>query len=701
MKRVLFLLVVFLLGQLFVYSQDNFDPNVKPEPLNEKEFKFPDYSETRLANGLKIFVVEDNEQPTINLSLLIPGGTSQDGNLPGLANIVASLLTKGAGKRTALDIAKTLDGLGASINVSATPDYITISVFSLKRHFPTVFEIFKDCLLQPTFPESEFNKLIPKLIAGIKQEKAQPSRLAQALARRVVFGEDHPYGKKETEESIKSIKLSDVRDYYKKYFVPDFASLVITGDVKKREIISTIEKDLLSWSKANSERIKLPGINPMPLGIYFVERPGSVQSTIIITTRTVDYLDFEYETLDMAAALIGGGFGGRLSRTLRETYSYTYSPYASQTSLKFMNRFFCGADVRNSVTDSALAVMLEQMTLLATQPPTEEEVNRILRAQVGKYLMNFESSNFIAGLIQNADFHGKAMASVKSYPQRMLALSNYDLHRSAERYMNPKNAFIIVVGAPEVKEKLNKFGKVFVYNLDLEPLTGEKAKLEKVSITPNELIEKYIKAIGGSNAINNIKTLTKTGKASLAVQGRNIPVEIVENYKVPNKKFQTADFGMYSQKIWVDGENAWSSVQGPAELQQGPEAKKLLIDAVLFNDIKLSSLGYNLKVLGKQGNEILMKAEMNDNESLNRTYYFDANTFLINKIEGFEVVGKGQPPLPVTITFSDYSNFGGVLLPKKVESSNPMFNMEINYNFEINPNLEDSLFSPPKTGEKN
>ncbi len=700
MKNTILALLLLITTSSFCLSQEKFDPNVKPAPLEEKEFIFPNYSETRLANGLKIFVVEDNEQPTIYLSLLIPGGSSQDGDKPGLANIVANLLTKGAGKRTALDISKTLDGLGASINVSATPDYISITASSLKKHFPQVFEIFTDCLLQPTFPETEFNKLIPNIIAGIKIEKSQPTRLAQALARRVVYGENHPYGKKETEETIKSIKLSDVRDFYKKYFVPDYSSLVIAGDVKNNEIVPVIDKALTKWSKANPEKIVLPGINPMPLGVYFIERPGSVQSTIIVTTRTVDYLDFEFETLDMAAAYIGGGFGGRLSKTLRETYSYTYSPYANHTSLKFMNRFFCGADVRNSVTDSALAVIMEQLKLLSTQAPDEQEVNRILKAQVGKYLMNFESSNFIASLIQNADFQGKAMANVKSYPQRMMALSNYDLHRSAERYMNPKNAYIIVVGAPSVKEKLEKFGKVFVYNLDLEPLTGEKAKMEKVSITPEELIDNYVNAIGGMNAINNIKTLSKTGKASMAVQGRNISIDISENYKAPNKKYQFADFGMYSQKLWVDGQNVWTSVQGPPDMLKGTEAKKLIIDAVLFNDIKLPSFGYSLKVLGKQGNEILMKAEMKDEESLNRTYYFDEKTFLINKIESFEVFGKGQPPLPVTIYYRNYSKIDGVLFPDRIESMNPMFNMEVTYNnFQVNSELDDSAFSPPKQGE--
>lgn len=699
MKSKYLSIVILLISSILSFSKEKFDPNIKPEPLSEKEFIFPDYSETRLANGLKLFILEDNEQPTIYMSLLIPGGTSMDGDKPGLANIVASLLTKGAGKRTALDISKTLDGLGASINVSATPDYISITASSLKKHFPVVFEIFTDCLLQPTFPESEFNKLIPKIIAGIKMEKSQPSRLAQALARRVVFGEDHPYGKKETEESIKSIKLTDVRDYFKKFFVPDYSSLIIAGDVNKREITNIIDKALTKWSKANPDKIVLPGIKPMPLGVYFIERPGSVQSTIIVTTRTVDYLDYEYETLDMAASLIGGGFGGRLSKTLRETYSYTYSPYANQTSLKFMNRFFCGADVRNSVTDSALTVMIEQLNLLATTPPTEEEVNRILKAQVGRYLMNFESSNFIASLIQNADFHGKVIANVKTYPQRMLALSNYDLHRSAERYMNPKNAYIIVVGAPSVREKLEKFGKVFVYNLDLEPLTGEKAKMEKVAFTPNELIEKYINAIGGINAVNNIKTLTKNGTASMAVQGKNISIDISESYKAPNKKYQLADFGMYSQKLWVDGNNVWTSVQGAPDMLQGTEAKKLLIDAVLFNDIKLPSLGYSLKVLGKQGNEILMKAEMKDEESLNRTYYFDANTFLINKIESYEVVGKGQAPLPVTIYFRNYSKIEGVLIPDKIESMNPMFNMEISYRIKANTELDDTYFVPSKQGD--
>ncbi len=691
MKKIL--LLVLFVNFFALYAEDKLDVTKKPDPLEKIEFSFPEYKTIMLSNGLKVFIIEDHEQPTISFRMNIGGGSSMDNGSYGVSEMVANLLEKGAGKRKALDIANSLDGVGATISATSGVDNINVSGNALKKHMKLLLEIFSDMIAKPTFDEDEFDKLKPQFISSIKDGKSKGGQIAAAMARKTVFGENHPYAGKQTEESINKMKLSMVKDFYKTYFKPNNATLAVVGDITAAEIIDNLEKAFKNWEKGEEVKINVPAINSMPLGVYYVNRPGSVQSSINITVKAIPSNHIDYEVLDIASSVIGSGFAGRLFRTLRETYSYTYTPFGNVSNSKFFNRFQCGAEVRNSVTDSSLDVTLEQLRLLATTPPSQEELDRIKKFEVGQYMGSFENCMFIAGLIQNADFNNISLTSLKTYPERIMAISPSEIQRVANEYMNPKKSYIVVVGAPEVKEKIARFGKVYEYDLDLNPISGINGKFEKAGVDAEELIENYIKAIGGKENIAKIKTLITSATADLKVQGRNIPGKMIVKYKAPNMMNMDLDMGVFKSKNWIDGTNAVSSSQDGITKLDGDQAAKLLFSANLFKETKLKELGYKTEVLGKQGNEIVLKATGKSGDII--TYYFDATKFLINKIETLEQMPQG--PTPVTETFLEYAMVDGlVLLPKVTENSNPMFTIKLNNSYTLNTPMEDSEFTAPK-----
>ncbi len=673
-------------------AEQKIDVTQKPEPLPGKEFTFPEYRESKLSNDIKVFIIEDHEQPTFAFRILIPGGSAFDGDKPGLAELTAEMLTKGAGKMTALEIAQKLDGVGASLEINANPDYFTITGSCILKHIPTLMEVFSQVVLNPTFPKDEFEKLKKRVISAIKNEKSRALNLASALSKKIVYGEKHPYGKRKTEEIIDRITLEDVKSFYNKYFKPDFATLVVTGDVKEKEIISVYNKYLGNWKKGNLRPLVIPPTQPEPLGVYFVNRPASVQSSIIVATPTVEITNPDYEALDVAASIMGSGFAGRLFRTLRETYSFTYTPFGYQTSSKFANRFACGAEVRNPVTDSAIEVIKEQLHLLATEPPSEEELNRIKKVKVGSYLMSFEDAEFVASLIQNAHFNGKPISYLKDYPKIINQLTPYDIQKVAKKYMHPDKAYIVVVGAPEVKEKLEKFGKIFEYDLDLNPLSGEKAKLEPVGIKGEEIIAKYLESRGGKEFLESVKTLVVEGNAQLSFQGQTLNGKIVTKIKSPLKKYELVDFGMFQSEVWHNSDKTWAKVQGQVEELKFKESDKNIFDIAINKDIDLLTKYFKVDVLGKQNGKIL--AKFTTPRGFESTAYFDEKTFLIDKIEGTEESPQG--PIPVTSSFQKWEKVGNFLFPVKITTTNPMFNIEVENTIQINVELDESIFEPVK-----
>lgn len=685
----LFLIFSILLSHIMI-AEEKIDVSKKPEPLPEKEFAFPKFEEAKLSNGMKVFIVEDHEQPTFGFRVLIPGGSAYDGDKPGLAELVAEMLTKGAGKMTAFDIANKLDGVGAELNISANPDHFVISGSCIVKHIPILLDVLSQIIANPTFPKDEFDKLKQRVISAIKSEKSRALTVASGLSKKVLYGEKHPYGMKKTEESIEKISLDDVKIFFNKFFKPDHATLVITGDVKEKEILPYFEKTFANWKKGKLPPLSLPPTKPEPLGVYFVERPASVQSSIILATPTVEITHPDYDVLDVAASIMGSGFAGRLFRTLRETYSYTYTPFGFQTSSKFANRFACGAEVRNQVTDSAIDVIKEQLYLLANEPPSDEELNRIKKVKVGNYLMSFENSDFIASLVQNAHFYGKPISYLKDYPKIINMLTPYDIQKVAKKYMHPDKAYIVVVGNAEVKDKLEKFGKIFVYDLDLNPVSGEKGKFETVSLKPEDILSKYINARGGMGLSSNVKTVLIESKAVLSVQGQSLEGKIVDKIKSPLNRYQLVDFGMFQSEVWLKNDKSWARVQGQTEELKERETDKVIFDVAVLKDFDVFLNKFKAEVLGKQGTNILVKFK--SPSGYEATVYFDSNTFLINQIESTENTPQG--PIPVTTKFIKWGNFDGFKFPVKQNNSNPMFSVDLENHIRLNVEFDDSEFRP-------
>ena len=595
MKKIL-LLIMMVMTQLNLTSQE-ISLDKKPEPLSELDFPFPKYSVETLSNGLRLFIIQDKEQPTVAFRLMIKGGTSVDGKKNGVGELTASILTKGTKSRSSFDISGTIDGVGANLSASAGADNISLYASCLKKHQTLILDVMTDVLFNPSFPQDEFEKLQKQMIASIQYEKSNPSGLAQALARKAIYGDNHPYSQRNTEESVNVLKLQDVKDYYTKWFLPNNATLAIIGDVDKKEIIATIEKYFKKWKKGETPIIEMKEPESKPLGVYFVSRPGSVQSSVVITTNTVPYADKDYEKLNLASNVMGA-FSGRLFNTLREKYSYTYTPFGYQTRTKFTNRFACGADVASDKTDSSIAVIFEQMNLLAHNTPDDIEINRMKQYSLGSYLMALENSSFVASLIQNADFMGLKINEIADYPKRLNSMTPVDVRSVSQDYMNPSKALIVVVGDPKIKESLAKFGNIFEFDMDLNPMSGKGAKMESVSITPEKLISKYIDAIGGKSEIESVETITSVGESEMNFSGQVISGKITTKKMKDGKMSQYSDFGVFSQMIWVDGKKAWNSSNKDTVEIKDKGLIKLLFESKMFNITKLNDSGFKLEVSG-------------------------------------------------------------------------------------------------------
>jgi predicted Zn-dependent peptidase len=669
----------------------------KPTPQPAKEFVFPEYKTAVLSNGIKVYLIRDDEQPTVSLRFVFAGGSNLDGQKTGLADLATSLMSKGAGKRNALEIAQNLDGIGADVSVATSQDAIIASGGSLTKHFDKMLEIFADVLLSPKFPKDEYEKLLDQAVAGVKMRKANSGQIASAMSAMATYGPDHPYAKQSTEKSLKSIEIGDIKDFYKSVIIPNNATLAVTGDFNEKDILKALESKFKNWKIGTLPKLDVPEPKPLDRGIYFIPRPGSKQSSIVVSGLTVPRGHKDYLAVRLTAAEMGGGFGSKLFRTLREKYSFTYSPFASATNNKFANRFACGAEVNSAKTDSSILIVVEQLHSLFNDGVTTEELERVKSNAIGNYEMNFENSGFVTSLIQMADFYGEPIEDVKSYPVRMQKLTTLDVAKVSEKYLKRDRLYIAVVGNPELKESLAKLGyNIYEYTLDLEDASLANA-VNPVNMTPEELIKAYTEKIGGAEAVKGVQSLRVESKLNFSFQGQKAAGSSTNLIKYPSKEYQSVTTPMFSQKKWITDGKGWAENQmGFYEMKEDEFKKES--ESIGYPTLEITKIiekGYKCKVLGEKDG--LIKLEVKKPDDDDAVYYFDKKTLLISKIESTQESPQG--PIQITFEFSSFEPYGTVKLPIIITQTTPFFIVESSNMFYVNEPIDDSKFIPEKANK--
>ncbi len=667
------------------------DFKVKPPVGELREVEFPHYEQATLKNGLKVYVIEDRRQPTILYRLQVGAGESMDGDKNGLSFMMTNLIYKGTQKRSAEAIANQLDSVGASLSTNTAGELMTASMEGLKKHNALMLNIFSDVIQHPLFSKEEFEKMLPQVMASIKQEKSNPGQLGAALARMVIYGKDHPSAARKTEASVKKITIEDVRAFHERWVRPNNrATLAIVGDVSLKEILPQLEKAFGSWQPSAMTMSQIPQPKSMPKGVYFIQRPGSVQSSVMVAALMPARKDEAYEPMMLTTSVLGSGFAGRLFKTLRETYSFTYTPYAHMTQGKYFNRFGAGADVRNAVTDSTIIVLKNEIEKIVKEPAGDDEFNTIKTNEVGNYLMSFEHSDFTAVMLQNADYLGLSPEYLKGYSKRLSAYTPFDAQRAAQGLLRSDKLYLIVVGSPEIAPVLAKYGRVFSYNLDLEPVADN---LEKVSMSVDDLMKKVQGAVGGADKMNAIQTMKVSSKLSINAGGKTFDGSGERKHKAPNKKLTKLQTPFGGQVYYVNGTNAWVSMMGqPADEMDEKTKKSALAEASLFYYAHLPELGYKCEISGKQNGQILVKATTPAGESCE--FYFDGQTYLLSRIDQIQ----DSPSGPVTISefYTNYKEVNGVKLPTHEKLEVPGMSFEGEVSYEANVPVDDKEFEPSK-----
>lgn len=420
-------------------------PTLGPPPA----LKLPPVVVRQLPNGLKLMVVERHKLPVADFLLVVPAGaTANPANVAGIAGLTAQMLPEGTTTRNALQIADQMAYLGITLHANSGWDATTVSLSTPTAQLDSALALFADVALHPSFPATEFARNKQDRLTDLLQIKDRGPAIADRVFPAIVYGTDSPYGRPAsgTEPSVTAMTATDLAAFYKAHFIPNSATMVIVGDVTPAEVERKIGALFGGWTKGAASPVTVSVPSTLPAtNIYLVNKPDAAQSSFRIGGVGVRRATPDYFPIQVMNTALGGSFTSRLNQVLREAKAYTYGASSRFDMRKFAGPFVARSEIVSAKTDSALIDFMAQLRAIRDTMPTTEltKTKRYVELELPSA---FETTGDIAQRLADVALYGLPLDYYNDFVANIDAVTQADVQRVAQKYIDPAHMAIVIVG---------------------------------------------------------------------------------------------------------------------------------------------------------------------------------------------------------------------------------------------------------------
>jgi zinc protease len=409
-----------------------------------------------LANGMVVLHTERHALPMVSVVMAVKAGSvAEPAGKAGLAYLTAALLNEGTTKRSSRQISEAIEFVGGSLGASGGTDYATISLSVLKKDIDLGFDLLADIVMNPSFREDEIarKKLIIK--NGLLQQNEEPGVVASIAFSKAVFGE-HPYGRQAqgTVETLDAISRHDLVTFHHDYFAPNNVIISVVGDLSPEELSGLLTRYFSGWPQKKVPEIALPPVEPKKSPTVIKIDKDLTQANVIlghlgIARENPDY----YAVSIMNYILGGGGFSSRLMDNIRDNRGLAYDVHSYFSATKYGGNFEAELQTKNESANIAIAEVIKEMERIRTEPVNDKELADAKSFMTGSFPLRIDSNSKIAGFNLSVEYYGLGLDYADRYPSLINAVTREDVLRVANKYLDPANYVLVVVGSME-KTKL-------------------------------------------------------------------------------------------------------------------------------------------------------------------------------------------------------------------------------------------------------
>lgn len=663
--------VLFSLSLLFcipaLYAQ--LDRSIMPKPATPAQIQLPETEIWRTKNGIVVILSENHKLPKVSFDLTLGYTPGLEGAKAGINELTGSLIMSGTKSRTKDQLDKEIDFIGASLSASAT----NVSLSTLTKHLDKGLELMSDLTMNASFPESEFKRVVDQFKSGLVSLKSEGSAMANNATVKVNFP-NHPYGEVMTFNSLASISLRDVQSYYKDNFTPQGAYLVIVGDINRTQAEKYIDTYFGSWTGGVPSQPQFTDPKKTDGNqVYFVNKPGAVQSVIHVTFPIAMRMG-NPDMLKMSVlndVFGGSGFGTRLMQNLREDKAFTYGCYSGLNTQNNGGWITVSGNFRNNVTDSAIREIVNELNRLVNEEIKAEELELTKAVKNGSFARSLERPQTIARFAYNIQKYGMPGDYYKTYLKQLNDISTSDLKKISQTYLKPNNFNIIVVGNESVLEKLVPFDSDGLV-VKLDEFGDVKLDKKPSDLSLDELVTKIVLNSTGTTSlaeakkkIAKIKTIEQ--KASITTPQIPFPLKNISYYSNKGIKAEKIEIqGTVAQKQYFDGKSGYqfSPQTGkkeltPAEIEMEQSDLGAIPELNWMSSIKKPELSG----IEMENGMLYYVIKFTFGSEVEVYHYYEKITF--QKAKTVRIMNQNGESNTAISQYSDYKEVNGIKFPHK------------------------------------
>ncbi len=667
MKKINILLALVVLGtQAMAQVDRSKPPKSGPAPV----IQYADPTTFTLPNGMTVMVVENHKLPRVSATLTIDQGPIKEGAKAGVVQLMGAMLSEGTTTMSKAQFDEAVDLIGADVSLNPSGAYVG----ALTRYFEKAFMLMSEGIRNPSFPQESFDKLKKQAITALKSGEKSASTISNRVVSALSYGKNTALGEFQTEESINSITLNDIKEYYRNYITPSRSYLIFVGDITPGMARTIASKAFGTWKGRKLELPSIPNAdNVKTTEINFVDVPTAVQGEITITNLINNPMtNPDYHALLIANQILGGGFESKLFMNLREKHGFTYGSYSSVGSSRFQSRVSATAQVRSEKADSAIVEMLREIENMRKGNITQEELDLVKAKYNGSFALGMEDPARAATHASNIMINNLPKDFYRTFLQKINALTVKDIQRVANKYFQANNSRIIIAGnGDKILPNLTRLGyPIKKYDKYANPITDEPAD-KNVDETPKtseaisafSVVEGYLKAIGGKEEAKKVNSIVM----EFDMEMMGMPLTATMKKMNPDKEyFQIVMQGNTVMQRSFDGTKGYMAQMGQKKDMDEKEIKESLDSKGIFPQLNYIGSEYKTSYTGtgKVGNETAYKLKITRPSGKVAVEYYSTKTGLLLREES--TIEQGGQEMAMTTDFLDYTKAGNVMVPGKL-----------------------------------
>lgn len=426
-------------------------------PLLQPQAHFPAISHAKLRNGLNVVLAPRPGVPMVKMSLISPRGfTSDPVGGAGTARLTMNVLTESTRHHSAERLAARLALLGASISASASLENSSVSLSALKKNLDDSLAYYYSVIAEPGFAEVDFQRLQTKQIADIRRETREPMSMAMRLMPYVLYGPQSPYGRPLSgngfERDVAELKREACVQFYHQTFTPATATLLVTGDFTREEIVNKLERSLGHWKMATPHVLMRPPTYPtyrptLAPSITLIDKPGAGQSVIVAANLAPPRDINSHLASELMNQVLGGSFTSRINMNLREEKHWTYGARSAIVSSLAVRPFYVSTQVQTDKTvDTMREIAKEVNDIFHERPISDAEFQQVRNAQALRLSGRWETLDHVMDSLAELVTFRLPDDYFQMAPQRAASVTCLEARLAAISIIQPKNLSWIIVG---------------------------------------------------------------------------------------------------------------------------------------------------------------------------------------------------------------------------------------------------------------